>query len=450
MSDAANEPDPDAPLEPVAVPEQATRRTWPQRFTIAGLVVGAVVCFVAATALYAGQRVVEDRNLVAIDDPSESDSTGLVIDEDGLSTGGSTPDQAPTETFPLTEPDARNFLITGADNNSCIDPDSPYAAAFGDRSNFGERSDTIMMWRVNPATSQVAVLSFPRDLWVTIAGESGKSKINEAYSRDQPQQLIDTIYENFGVVTDHFIQIDFCAFKRLVDAVDGVTIPFDRPIRDVKTGMYVPSPGCFTFTGDHALAYVRSRALEYYTDDGDWESDNAFDLGRISRQQDFIRRVVDELLSAGAFDPDVVRGLVDTSSDYVVTDDGLTPRKILEFAGVMSGVDPADIRTYQIESRSDNIQGQSVQVPRIEGDNMQAVLSIFRGQATLDDAPEQVLTTDSSAPPTSITPSTPPPASTEPPFGATTTTVDPTATTLPAIAAEDIIYGYVPDADASC
>ena len=101
--------------------------------------------------------------------------------------------------FPPAEPGAKNFLITGADNNSCVDPDSPYAPAFGDRSNIGERSDTIMMWRVNPDTSQVAVLSFPRDLWVTIAGRSSKQRINVAYERDNPQLLIDTIYQNFGI-----------------------------------------------------------------------------------------------------------------------------------------------------------------------------------------------------------------------------------------------------------
>ena len=67
-------------------------------------------------------------------------------------TAATTPETAPPETFPPAEPDAKNFLITGADNNACVDPDSPYAPAFGDRSSFGERSDTIMMWRVNPAT----------------------------------------------------------------------------------------------------------------------------------------------------------------------------------------------------------------------------------------------------------------------------------------------------------
>ena len=84
-----------------------------------------------------------------------------------------------------------------------------------------------MVFRVDPAAERVAVLSFPRDLYVTIAGTGNRARINSAYRRDEPQRLIDTIYENFGVGIDHFIQVDFCTFKTLVDAVGGV----DRAVR---------------------------------------------------------------------------------------------------------------------------------------------------------------------------------------------------------------------------
>ena len=116
--------------------------------------------------------------------------------------------------------------------------------------------------------------------------------------------------QNFGIPTDHFVQIDFCAFRTLVDAVGGVAVPFDRPVRDDNTGLNVPTTGCFTFDGDHALAYVRSRHMEYLDDNGTWKTDGTSDLGRISRQQDFIRRTADSLLAAGAFDPAVIRALI--------------------------------------------------------------------------------------------------------------------------------------------
>ncbi len=218
------------------------KRSWPQRLTIAAVFALALGSFGAAGGLYAGQRVIEDRNIAPpIIDPSQVTTVAPVADQP---TAATTPETAPPETFPPAEPDAKNFLITGADNNACVDPDSPYAPAFGDRSSFGERSDTIMMWRVNPSTSQVAVLSFPRDLFVDIAGSSRKGRINEAYERDNPQKLIDTIYQNFGIGTDHFVQVDFCAFQTLVDAVDGVAVPFATPVRDPNTGLDVPEAGC--------------------------------------------------------------------------------------------------------------------------------------------------------------------------------------------------------------
>ncbi|TFH19810.1 MAG: hypothetical protein E4H05_03755, partial [Acidimicrobiales bacterium] len=204
-------------------PSPKVKRTWPQRLTIAAVFALALGSFGAAGALYAGQRVIEDRNIApTIIDPAQATTVPVAVPGDAGDAGDAGASAtAPPATFPPAEPEAKNFLITGADNNACVDPDSPYAPAFGDRSSFGERSDTIMMWRVNPATSQVAVLSFPRDLFVDIAGSSRKGRINEAYERDNPQKLIDTIYQNFGIGTDHFVQVDFCAFQTLVTAVDG-------------------------------------------------------------------------------------------------------------------------------------------------------------------------------------------------------------------------------------
>ena len=213
-------------------------------------------------------------------------------------------------------------------------------------------------------------------------------------------------------------------------------------MRDPNTGLYVPEAGCYTFTGDHALAYVRSRKLEYLDVDGEWRRDPTSDLGRISRQQDFLKRTVQRLLDKGAYDPDVAGGLIQTLSEYIVTDQQLTPRKMLEFAGVLSGVDPTGITTYQIEADPRTIQGNAVLVPNIDGDNMGAILAVFRGQATLGAIPEQVFET------------------TVPTTGAPTDTLAPTttlapgevapATTLPQVIANENNFGVVPDKNISC
>ena len=433
------------------------RRTWPQRLLIAGVACTAAGSFLAAGLVWVTQQQLEDRQLVALD---QTTSVIAAESSEGSSSSGgddgadmSEPNPAiPVETFPAAEPDARNILITGADNNACLDPESRFAPAFGDREGAGERSDTIMMWRVNPATSQVAVLSFPRDLWLKIDGRSSKGRINEAYERDNPQRLINTIRQNFGIETDHFMQIDFCAFKELADAVGGVAVPFETPVRDGATGLIVDEAGCFTFSGEHALAYVRSRKIEFLNEDGRWERDGTSDLGRISRQQDFIRRVGDELLS-NVFSPSVVRTLFDVGKDYIVTDNELTLDQIQQYAGVLQATDPADITTYQIEAQGTTIQGNSVLEPRLGGSNMQAVLKLFRGEVTLADRPEQIIDleteSDDVAAPRTTVPVVDPDTPTTTADSVPTTELVPLET-LPVVETVDIVYGAVPDSNISC
>ena len=449
--------------------DSSLHRSWPQRLLVATVAFAAFCSLLAAGLVWVAQQQLEDRQLVALADPVSGgggESAAAEADEDRefseVDENGDEP-PAPVETFPPAEPNAKNILITGADNNACIDPDSPYAGGFGDRSTSGERSDTIMMWRVNPSTGQVAVLSFPRDLWLAIDGRSSKGRINEAYERDNPQRLINTIWQNFGISTDHFVQVDFCAFKELVDAVDGVAVPFETAVRDGATGLSVEQAGCFTFSGEHALAYVRSRKIEFLNEEGIWERDRTSDLGRISRQQDFIRRVADELLS-NAFSPDVARSLLDVSKQYIVTDDELTLDRILGFAGVLQNTDPASITTYQIEADDRTIQGNAVLVPRLSGQNMLEVIALFRGEVALGERPEQDLVVAEAEVAATITA----PETTVPvvdPDVSTTTVVrfdnngqviaapvseTPTVTTVPIVETEDIVFGVVPDSSESC
>ena len=437
------------------------RRTWPQRLLLAFNVLVIVACFGAAGGLVVSRYYGNTLNRVeltdASDNPFASGTTvpGAPVTEPGttLATGTividepSTSDGGPPETFPEADPEAKNFLITGADNNACIDPNSPYAAAFGNREGMGERSDTIMIMRVDPSTKRAAVLSFPRDLWVKIAGRN--NRINSAYVKNDPTRLLGTIYNNFGIEVDHFIQIDFCAFKTIVDGLGGVAVPFEYPARDKNTGLNVPVGGgqCFVFDGDHALAYVRSRHYQYQDANGKWKEDPVSDLGRVSRQQDFLRRVLSSALDKGITDPDVARSLIKAAQENVVVDSGLTINKMLEFFGVLRNFDPGSIATYQIEATGANVGGNSVLIPKINGDNMQAILAIFKGEASLAAAPEQVFETTTTV------------ASTTTVSGPTTTTRGSTTTSTttttvvegpPVTDPAENTKGIVPPRDVTC
>jgi len=419
--------------DPPSLPDGSRRhphRTWPERLAVAGTFAAAFVCFAVAAGLVGAYLIARQRNIADFQNPADiaaaeaanatqpdppdtvefDDSTasattttvaGVLGTGDTASAETSPTTAAPSATFPDADPEAQNFLITGADNGACVDPDSPYAGTFGDRESMGERSDTIMVLRVDPAASRVAILSFPRDLYVEIADGGGMSRINSAYERDEPQRLADTIFENFDIPIDHYIQVDFCAFKTLVDAVGGVAVPFEFPARDDNTGLNVDTTGCYTFEGEHALAYVRSRHYEYEDPpgSGNWSTDPTSDLGRISRQQDFLRRTLASLLDTGPLNPRVARGLIQATTRYITTDPDFTLAKMLEFAGVMNDVDPTGVLTYQIEATGRTVGGASVLIPNTESENMQAVLAMFRGETSLADAPDQVFAPTTAAVP---------------------------------------------------
>jgi LCP family protein required for cell wall assembly len=402
-------------------------------------VVVVLACFVTAVAIFYGSEKANDRKVVTL-----ARASGPKLTLPTATQPDGTPDQTTEVTLVAGPVDmtARNFLITGSDNGACVDPDSPYADAFGNRSGLGERADTIMILRLDPNTNASAVLSFPRDLWVKIAGRSSSSRINSAFNRDDPNTLVETIWNNFGVPVDHYVNVDFCAFKQIVDAVGGVRVPFATGIRDRNTGLLIEDPGCHTFLGEEGLAYVRSRKLQYFDEDSrKWREDPAADRGRISRQQDFLRRALQKALDVGAGSPTVAKQLIDAGLEFVILDDQLTPGKLLELAQAMRDLDPNTMKTYQIEGTGKMINGNSVIEPNIKSESMKAVLAVFKGEARLVDAPPQLVEDPTSTTTTTRAPS----GSTTSVTGTTTST-----TTLPPVFVESDEIGVLPTDDPAC
>lgn len=337
--------------------------------------------------------------------------TGGVMTIAGRSPGGSTAGSTSTSgavttlaepttvppSFPPAGTQALNFLIVGDDSHACVAPNSPWAGAADPGRGGSSRTDTIMVLRVDPATRRAAVLSFPRDLWVEIP-DRGDGRINSAYTKNDPSLLVQTIYDNFGVVVDHYLQIDFCAFTRIVDAVGGVAVPFDTPVRDRNVGLDITAAGCHTFSGDEALAYVRSRHLEWIDEEGEAHADTSNDLGRIARQQDFLRRMLGTALASGLFDPSIARSFIEALQTDIVTDQGVTIDDLLSFVGVLKEVDPTSIPHYQIEGFELIVGGNSVLEPRLHTADMNAVLAIFRNDAPIPVASDPSVNAGSTAP----------------------------------------------------
>jgi LCP family protein required for cell wall assembly len=280
---------------------------------------------------------------------------------------------------------AKNYLITGSDNSACVDPDSPYAGGFGKRTSFGERSDSIMVIRVNPIDNQAAVISFPRDMWVKQAGSSRSGRINSNFDKKNPNRLIRTVKENFGISVDHYVNIDFCAFAEIVDAVGGVRVPFLFRAQDYRTGFKVLRKNvCYRFAGDHALAYMRSRHYRWYDSTlKKWRTDQSSDWGRIARQQDFMRRMIQKALDKSRTSPRVATNILNAALKNVITDDRLTPLSILQLGQAMKNFNADTMGSYTMPGVGQMIDKASVIVPDFESATSKKILSVFQGKASL-------------------------------------------------------------------
>ena len=357
--------------------------------------------------------------------------------------------------LPIGDLKAKNFLITGSDNNACIAKDSPYAGGFGERSSFGERSDSIMVIRVNPIDNQAAVLSFPRDMWVTQAGSTRHGRINTNFDKKNPNRLIRTIKENFGISIDHYVNIDFCAFKEVIDAVGGVRVPFANKARDKRTGFKVLNADvCYTFEGDHALAYMRSRHYQWYDPAlQKWRTDQSSDWGRIARQQDFMRRLVKKALDKARSNPRVATGILNAALNNVITDDRLNALTVLQLGQAMKNFDANTMGSYTMPGLGQVIDKASVIVPDFESDQSKKILSVFQGKASLSSTLKKTSSIAPSAEFTELasviaTSSVMRLAMSKP--AAATTTSTTTTTTVPAVVIQQETKGIVPINDPNC
>jgi polyisoprenyl-teichoic acid--peptidoglycan teichoic acid transferase len=282
-----------------------------------------------------------------------------------------------------------NFLVVGSDTRDTLDETSLDTAGFNGEGaeGSGQRSDTIMVVRADPAQASVDILSFPRDLWVEIADTGNSQRINTAYA-EGPQRLIDTIELNFDIPIHHYVEVDFAGFAGLVDAVGGVPMWFDAPVRDTHSGLRVDQEGCTVLDPAMALALARSRHLEYRTDDG-WTTDGTGDLGRITRQQVFLRRAMDQVRTLGLDDAGTLRRLIDVGVESVSIDHGLGLDEMIDFGRRFGATPPEEMRTYALPVTPWRTSGGAA-VLRVEEDQAQPMLNVFRGLPADTVFPEQV------------------------------------------------------------
>ena len=251
-----------------------------------------------------------------------------------------------------------NVLLVGSDTRATIDPAE--AESFGSTADVGgQRSDTIIILRIEPDTKRAAMLSIPRDLYVKLSGTQRSDRINNAFQAG-PDRLIATVNETFGIPIHHYVQVDFTGFRSIVKAVGGVEIYSPARARDSVSGLNIPNPGCVELNGDQALAFVRSRHYEYF-ENGRWRTDPTGDLGRIQRQQDFVRRVLKKASQrARGLNVTTINKLINASIRNVQIDDTFSSKDMTGLAFRFKSLDPAAVEMLTVPTVPANVGGAAV------------------------------------------------------------------------------------------
>ena len=164
-------------------------------------------------------------------------------------------------------------------------------------------------------------------------------------------KVIDTIQQNFDVPINHYVELNFEAFIGVVNAIGTVPVYFPAPARDAFSGLNIQvAPACVKLNGDGALAYVRSRHLEYYDSTTKrWSYADAIpDIGRIGRQQSFIRRLAQVAAQKAGRNPFTANRMANAVIPKLTVDESLGRSDMFALVNTFRTVNPSDTSSIEM------------------------------------------------------------------------------------------------------
>ncbi|MFD7422746.1 LCP family protein [Streptomyces californicus] len=264
---------------------------------------------------------------------------------------------------------SQDILVLGSDSRS------------GDNGKYGRdegaaRSDTAMVLHVDKGHKSASVVSIPRDTLIerpacesdTTGDEvpaEHRAMFNTAYEVGGPACAVKTVESMSGIRMDHYLEVDFTGFKKLIDELGGVEVTTKTAIDDSKSHLDL-EPGTHTLNGEESLGLVRTRKS---VGDGS-------DLGRIQLQQAFIKALIDQTRSVGVFSsPKKLYGLADAATKAVTTDSGLgSVKKLTGFANGLKGLGADDVHMVTLPVEYDPADPNRVLPQEKEGRQVWAAL----------------------------------------------------------------------------
>ncbi|MFI9820905.1 LCP family protein [Streptomyces sp. NPDC052013] len=234
---------------------------------------------------------------------------------------------------------SENILVLGSDTRSGSNKDLG-----GGTDDGTARSDTAMIVHVYEGHQKASVVSIPRDTLVerpectdtdgTKHPGAQSAMFNSAYATGGAACAVKTVESITDLRMDHYLEVDFAGFQKLIDDLGGVEVTTTEDIKDPESHLDLKA-GTHQLDGEQALGLVRTR---HGVGDGS-------DLGRIQLQQAFIKALVKQVKEVGIFtNPKKLYDLADTATKTITTDSSLgSVNSLMSFANGMKGISPANM-----------------------------------------------------------------------------------------------------------
>ena len=271
---------------------------------------------------------------------------------------------------------AQTILIIGSDRRLQTPKDAVH-------------SDTVILARVDATHHRISLLSIPRDLYVPIAAH-GHDRINDAFTLGGASLLIRTVREVFGVKIDHFVEVNFAGFRKLVDSVGGIYLPVDQRYLNTNVGTSATNyanidlqPGYQLLNGTAALEFARFR----HTDS---------DFYRAARQQLFLRAV---LAKVTTFTPNLV-ALRDRAEAFAkaTTSDISSLSELWWLFRAVHGTSASQLRRTTLQAKDLTLYG-AFYLSATDAERQTAVHALYAVPATKRKPGTATTTTTASTPP---------------------------------------------------
>lgn len=225
-----------------------------------------------------------------------------------------------------------NILLLGVDD--------------GEAESNAKRSDTMILASINPESGAINLLSIPRDTQVVIPGKKGFDKITHAYFYGGPQLAVRTVENFLDIPVNYYVTIDWKAFIEVIDILGGVDLyvennmDYEDPYADLEIHL---TKGYQHLNGEKAGQYVRFR------------HDELGDIGRVQRQQKFLKALSDEAFQVGT----IVKlpALSSTIRQYVSTD--MSMLDVIKLANSLKGFKSGALNAEMLPGQFATVDGLS-------------------------------------------------------------------------------------------